>query len=130
MPPRCSLALALLPLVLGCGSSETVVSGTVTVNDQPLAQGYITFFPIEGTKAIRGTDVIDGRYQIKAMPAERRRAVISGTPDVQLAVNGIGPQTLKIMPTANAISPRTKGNQQTVEIRPGKQTIDFALTTR
>jgi hypothetical protein len=130
MATRSSLALLLLPLLLGCRSSETAVSGTVTVNDLPLERGYITFFPVEGTKAVRGAEIIDGTYHVEAMSTGRRRAVISATPEVQVAANGSSPATLKIMPTANAISPHTKGNQQVIEIRPGKQTIDLALTTR
>jgi hypothetical protein len=42
------LGLGLLPLV-GCSGEKTAeVSGTVTLNNQPLASGVVTFFPETG----------------------------------------------------------------------------------
>ena len=127
MATRFLFALALAPLLLGCGSSETVVTGSVTINGQPLRQGYITFFPTAGTKATCGAEVIDGQYQVKPMIPGPRRVVIAGTPNVQAASHVNGPTTLKIVASANAVSLHAKGNQQVVEIQQGKQTLDFAL---
>ena len=127
MATRFLFAIVLAPLLLGCGSSETVVTGSVTVNGQPLRQGYITFFPTAGTKATCGAEVIDGQYQVKPLIPGPRRVVIAGTPNVQVVTHGNGPATLKIAPSANAVSPQAKGNQQVVEIKQGKQTLDFAL---
>ena len=127
MATRFLFAIALAPLLLGCGSPETVVTGSVTINGQPLRQGYITFFPAAGTKATCGAEVIDGQYRVKPMLPGSRRVVIAGTPNVQVVAHGNGPATLKIVPSAHEVSPKTKGNQQVVEIRQGKQTLDFAL---
>lgn len=115
--------------VLGCGSSGTKIAGTVSVNDQPLRCGYITFYPVEGTKGMKGASVTDGVFTITDLPPGQWKALISGTPDVQLAQNRNGPNTLRIAPSKQAVTPTTKGNQTIVEIRPGKQALEFALQT-
>jgi hypothetical protein len=127
MATKSLLAGLLAPVLLGCGSSESIVSGSVTVNGQPLQQGFITFFPTSGTKSACGAEVINGQYQAKATSPGPRRVVIAGTPNVQAVAHANGPTTLKMVPSANQVSPQARGNQQIVEIHQGKQTLNFTL---
>lgn len=122
-------SLLLIPLLLGCGRKETTVSGMVVLDGQPLKDGYITFFPPEGSTATAvGTKVTNGHYEIKPMPTGERRATISAAPEVKVQQSGHGPALLQFMPTAQFVSPKATGNNRTVEIRRGKQTLDFELT--
>ena len=59
-------AAILLCAALGCsGDDRTEVSGTVTLNGQPVAEGAITFIPIDGNKgAGAGATIADGKYHI------------------------------------------------------------------
>jgi hypothetical protein len=121
-------SILLLPLLIGCAPKETILSGTVTLDGQPLKDGYITFFPPEGSTATTlGTKVTNGQYIINPMIPGERRAVISATPEVQVQQSGNGPALLRFMPTAQMIFPLTQGNNRTIEIRRGKQTLDFEL---
>jgi len=126
MKSRIMFAMLTSPL-LGCGSSATTVSGTVTVNNQPLQSGYVTFFAVESTKAARGAPVNDGKFSLKEIPPGKWKALISKAPEVQAGKSANGVPTLKLAYSAPAISPKTKGNQRIVEIRAGEQTLDFTL---
>ncbi|MDB5309616.1 MAG: hypothetical protein JWO38_3818 [Gemmataceae bacterium] len=62
---------AVLPFVLaGCGSGPAPgpvpVSGTVTLNDRPLANATVTFIPVPGTPGFGGTGKTnaDGKYTL------------------------------------------------------------------
>ena len=61
--------LLLLPIAataIGCGSRQAAqVSGRVTLNDQPLTTGTVTFHPADGQGAVAvGTIDQQGRFQI------------------------------------------------------------------
>ena len=50
--------------VIGCSSQEAQVSGTVTIDDQPLSAGTVAFYP-QGPGAIAfGQIDSNGRYQL------------------------------------------------------------------
>jgi hypothetical protein len=125
---RREIPLALLAAtVLGCGSSANVVSGTVQVNNQPLQRGYVTFLPIESTKGSKGAPLNDGRFTLKDLAPGTWKVLISETPVAQVVRNSDGPPTLAIAPSALAISSETTGNRRIVEVRAGKQSLDFNL---
>ncbi len=73
MLAKSAFAYLLLPLTLfsfsGCGNGEQFqsVSGTVTVDGQPLKKGIITFYAI-GEGSTSGGEVIEGSY---SLPADR-----------------------------------------------------------
>jgi len=57
----------LVPLAVGCGKGKGKVSGTVTLDGQPLPAGTINFLPSKGTGA--GGSIEDGKYSIDNVPA-------------------------------------------------------------
>ena len=66
-------ATAALILIVGCSGGGSV-SGTVTLNGQPLTRGTVTFHPTGSGPAGIGTIGADGRYEVlvgkdKALPA-------------------------------------------------------------
>lgn len=72
------LLSGLLLLFFGCAQSESLVSGTVRLDGQPLPEGWIRFVPDEGTSGPDGGAAIrDGKYSIpKALAAGRYRVEI------------------------------------------------------
>jgi hypothetical protein len=62
---------ALVVALVGCGGAseleKVVVEGQVTVDGQPVQNGEIRFFPINGTPgAVSGGPIRDGRYKAEA----------------------------------------------------------------
>jgi hypothetical protein len=70
--------LAACALVSGCGDSNTgTVSGTVTVDGQPLVEGSISFFPADPTSGgTAGGPIRDGKYSV-AVPVGKMKVSIS-----------------------------------------------------
>lgn len=122
------MGVLLLAAAAGCSSGDNVVSGTVTVNGEPLQNGHITFFPMAGTRNAQGTPITDGQFTLKKIPPGTWKAVVSQTPQVSVLKNGVDPPTIAFAPAAMMVWPETPGNQRIVEIRPGKQTLDIALS--
>src|SRR5262249_10858789 len=64
-----------LPLAMGCGGSEAKVtmSGTVTVNGQPLENGRISFTPEESKSQPAGDKVTKGHYEVAGVVVGKNR---------------------------------------------------------
>lgn len=88
--PRCDLlvvaaALALVSTV-GCGRGSSLekipVSGRVLFDGQPVPNGEIRFFPIDGTVGpVSGAPILDGAYVADSrggVPAGKHRVEIRG----------------------------------------------------
>jgi hypothetical protein len=57
----------------GCGDSKkSLVSGTVSVDGDPLANGTIAFFPIDGKGPTAGAGIKDGKYEVEAGVGEMK----------------------------------------------------------
>jgi hypothetical protein len=65
--PRPLALLLLLPAFAGCGGQGTI-SGRVTLNDQPLPLGTITFHSQDGRHDVFNAPVRDGAYSIDGVP--------------------------------------------------------------
>jgi hypothetical protein len=77
------LASLLIPAVFGCGSSgprEYEVTGTVTFDDQPVADGYITFLPEEKEFGPDAGKIVDGKYRAKVKPGNKRVVIQASRP--------------------------------------------------
>lgn len=89
-PVSILVALAIvvaLGVLNGCGRSKSgiekvVVSGTVTLDAQPIANGEIRFHPIDGTPGpVSGAPIRDGQYVAQGkggVPIGTHRVVITG----------------------------------------------------
>ena len=59
--------VAFLPFVAGCGDGRLGVSGSVTVNGQPMESGTINFRPTGDTKGnSAGAGIVDGKYEVRS----------------------------------------------------------------
>ena len=68
-----------IPLLQGCGgpaSSTVPISGTVSVEGQPVEGGLITFISVDGEAPAAGAPIQDGAYQAEVEPGEKKVMVL------------------------------------------------------
>jgi hypothetical protein len=63
-----ALVLAALVTVLGCGDGKSSVSGTVTMDGEPVASGAITFIRTQGELVREGAVIQDGNFRASVPP--------------------------------------------------------------
>ena len=71
--------LGLIPLSAGCGgpaSTAVPISGTVTVDGQPVEGGLITFLSVDDATPAAGAPIKDGTYQAEVEPGEKKIMVL------------------------------------------------------
>ncbi|TWT75678.1 hypothetical protein Pla123a_31880 [Posidoniimonas polymericola] len=129
----CLCALAALTQV-GCGSYDATVSGSVSLDGEPLKSGTISFFPVaDGPTAYarieptgqyelrtgREAGLAPGEYQVTVVAREQR----------ELAANDAGgpPPPGKQLTPNHYRDRKTSGLAYTIE--PGHNQIDLDLTT-
>lgn len=121
-----SLLVILAFGVFGCSRPKDVVSGSVNVNGQPVARGFVTFFPQEGTSATRGGEVKDGLYTISNVPPGKWRALVTEVPDIEAVQPDGGPPVLKIPGRKSGRTLlKVPAQPLTIEIHAGLQTLDL-----
>jgi hypothetical protein len=68
------LLALLLPLEVGCGGGKGAVSGSVTLDGQPLPIGNISFLPSKGPGATARIE--DGKYSVKGVPSGEMKVTV------------------------------------------------------
>jgi hypothetical protein len=137
------LAARLLPVCLavasGCDrgdASRGAVSGRVTLDGQPIAQGSILFTPLDGTQgAAVGGEIKDGLYRLAgaAGPAigKNRVEVHAVRKTGKLIPKGLGGTGKMIEQQVEGVSARFNiDSKLQVEITPGENTADFEVTSK
>lgn len=73
---RCLIGVLCVAATIGCGPPKTVVTGTVTLNGEPIERASVEFFPRDGKGRTAGgfTDPV-GRYRVEVSPGEMRATV-------------------------------------------------------
>ena len=81
-----NIALRLLSVMLlftvcmnGCNRNKTnmvSISGTVTLDGQPLEQGAITFYPEDGETSGGGGSIKDGKFTANVPPGKKKVTVL------------------------------------------------------
>jgi hypothetical protein len=75
------VALIATPLAAGCSGDGLVTStGTVTCDGRPLADGAISFHPLEAGAAPQGSRVVAGAYRIRGRPGRQRVEIVASRP--------------------------------------------------
>jgi hypothetical protein len=69
----------LITSSLGCSADAKhgMVSGTVTLDGQPLKSGTIRFDAVDGGTAAADASIIDGKYSARIPPGDKRVSIIS-----------------------------------------------------
>lgn len=71
--------LCCVPLIFGCGgpaSTAVPVSGTVSVDGQPVEGGLITFISVDDSTPAAGAPIKNGTYQAEVEPGEKKVMVL------------------------------------------------------
>jgi hypothetical protein len=133
------LGTLLLAFALaGCGS-RTSVSGSVTYLDRPVENGWIVFQPVEGQGPSAGAPIAGGRFHVAELTPGSKIAQIAGVKAVPFARNSEDMARMAaeaaergdptgIIDRADEIPANAGGNNVTIEVKPGSQTLDFHLT--
>jgi hypothetical protein len=66
----CAPGLFVCAILSGCGESQGNVTGTVTMDGQPVSSGSITFVKAEGGQVREGAVIKDGGFQAKLPPGK------------------------------------------------------------
>jgi hypothetical protein len=121
-------AAILVGLALaGCGGNEARVSGTVKVDGKPIANGMITFMPVDGKTATAGGKIKDGHYSVK-VPVGAMKVSISEPKFVRKKKLYDTPNSPEQDVTEESLPARYNENTElTFDVRPGRNEKDFDL---
>lgn len=128
----CCFIVFCMPLLAGCGHGDRCpVSGTVTLDGQPLAEGSINFRPAGGTKGnSAGAAVIGGKYAIESdrglKPGEYN-VVVESSFKTGRKIND--PQK-GIVDELRQVNYREEGRLKATVTAGNNPDLDFAITTR
>lgn len=136
--PRRALLAAALLAAAGCGDSTATVTGEVTFNGQPVKSGYVTLSPADGKGPTVGAKITDGRFTAEKVTPGPKVALVEAADKPAASVQSQGDLERmskemrgKIGPDgivrADLIPPGAEGNNQTVEVKSGSQTLKFDL---
>ena len=123
-----ALLSALAIATAGCGGPTTYpVSGTVTCDGAPIAEGYIAFIPAMPGPGGGGA-IVNGRYSVHAQPGQAR-VEITASKKITLPSGKTGPQG-QTEEIRQYLPARYNANTELIkEVQAQKNSIDFELTT-
>ncbi|MDR2641393.1 MAG: carboxypeptidase-like regulatory domain-containing protein [Planctomycetaceae bacterium] len=132
-----SILSVLILIFVGCGQSASGrVSGIVMLDEKPLANATVTFYPTEpGSPAVGMTDK-NGHYELAV--SHSVKGAIPGNYKVTISTArseqpDYSSKEIKIISAIPEYVPEKLTNQVTTnlikEIKSGKQKINFALTS-
>jgi len=131
---RMAILALVLVIVAGCGGSESSVSGSITLDGQPLAttdavRVTIMFFPESGGAPAAARADESGQYSLST---GGQSGLAPGDYTVAISANDAGrPQNGEAAPAARATSPLHYANPKLsglkAEVEPGSNTFDFDL---
>jgi hypothetical protein len=121
-------------MMSGCGSKSAAVSGTVSLNGQPVEggpdmYGTVSFFPTGGGAPAVGIIGSGGSYSVET---GSQAGLAPGSYRVAVAVKKIHPAaTPEGLTRPERVSPvkyaKPESSGLTAEVQPGSNTFDFAL---
>ncbi len=114
-------------LLLGCGPALGTVSGTVTVDGQPLSKGVISFAPADGKGAPITVEIKGGSYTAQAV-AGRKNVQISApiVTGQRKEYNAADAPLVDI--TEESLPPKFNSESElTFELNRGNQTKDWSV---
>lgn len=130
---RLWLVVLVVSLAAGCGDSSSTVTGEVTYDGQPVGDGMITFLPADGKGPPAGGRIANGRYSVTGVPPGPKIVQINAVKSVQFARSSAEMEKMAaaakakgnatgIVEPADVIPPDAVGNNNPLEVKPGKQT--------
>jgi len=122
-----------LLVLVGCNARPSSVSGTVTLDGNPLNDGLVTFHPEAGGPLAYGRIQPGGTYQLQTGSG---RGLLSGEYSITVAANGPIPAPTKSNPEpiARLITPQRYSNRDHTPLKhsvaPGANVVDLPLVSR
>jgi hypothetical protein len=126
---------ALLLTAIGCQTEATTIEGTVTFNGQPVERGSIRFVSTDKTGPTFGAVIRNGKFTVeKATPGEKivtihalkQNRVPTSSAEVQRMSEQAQLDENRV-DAAVLIPPNAEGNNQTIQIAEGAQSLEFHL---
>jgi len=107
----------------GCGGSEAEVSGSVTVDGQPLKDGDIIFEAADGSVTPAAGKIVDGKYSLKVLPGPKKVRINASRPTKKPdPVMGAAARESMIAPEFN------EQTRLTADVKGGRQAgVDFEV---
>jgi hypothetical protein len=124
-----SVILMVFLVLVGCGG-EPVASGTVKVDGQPLEEGNISFFPVDGKSTTAGGPIKGGQYTVN-VPTGTMKVVISKAKIVGYKKLYNTPDAKQYPVTAEALPDRyNEKSELRLDVKPGKNQKDWELNSK
>jgi hypothetical protein len=132
---------ALFPVVIliaGCGPQHATVTGDVSYEGTPVAQGVVTLLPADGKGGAASGDIGNGKFKLENVQPGPKVVQVTATREVPFArssedmarryaeAKARGNATGLIDP-ADVIPADAEGNNQTMEVSAGAQNLTLAL---
>lgn len=128
----CCLTALVLGSCLGCGANtdgRLALSGSVTLDGQPLEEGSISFLSVGShTKSTTGGSIVDGKYSISA-----EQGLVAGTYLVSISAADMSDATPEGLPSngqyfPSLIPPEFNEANHQIEVSPdGPNTFSFDI---
>jgi hypothetical protein len=127
--PTSALSLVAISslLILGCGPSIGVVSGTVTIDGQPVSGGVISYVPADGAAPPATSNIEGGKYEVRTM-AGKKFVQISAPHVVGKRKEYEGPDAPLVEITDERLPAKYNSQTElTFEVKPGANKQDWDL---
>ena len=98
--PRLRFGFILVACVAGCGPSGPklyLVTGSVTLDGQPLPQGFIGFDPADGKGNAYAGEILDGKFKFACEPGGKKVSIRASRPSKKPGPDG-GPDFEQYLP--------------------------------
>jgi hypothetical protein len=123
----CLLCCCILTAACNKKSNRSTVSGSVTLDGQPLKSGVIRFVPVDGATATADSMVTDGKFSASVPPGEKKVSIsapkVTGTRRMYET-----PDSPTIDVTEELLPKRYNAQSElTLKVESGAQSKDFAL---
>jgi len=127
-----ALLLAISILVPGCwggpGYDAATVTGKVTIDNQPVPTGYITFSPVDsGQGPVRGEKIIDGAYRCELVPLGKHKVTFKAQSNETTTIYDAANDVQREIPVD--ILPPQYHQGVDAEVTAGECVRDFELTS-
>ena len=124
--------LAMMALLVGCGPPATIITGSVTLDAQPVPNASLEFFPISGKGRVSFTKTDAGRYQLAVSPTPLK-VIVTATKIDGKEQDPYGPQGQMMDRVVNALPDQYGFQEKTPLVAEPVEgqttTIDFPLTS-
>ena len=125
-------SVVLLLCVTGCfrrGPELAPVTGTVTLDGEPLAGAQVEFKPMRGNPSYGTTDQL-GRYDLKYTKDKSGGVVGSHVVRITTQTTAVDPETGSEIQVPQRVPERYNDRSQLIrDVKPGENQIRFALTS-